>query len=142
MFATCRQILISHPVRRLALVLLCLPYLISGIHKILDFGAGVGEMSSNGLLPPAPYAAVTVIIQIGCSILVITGFLRWLAALALAAFTVLASIIAEPFWRPSDGDYIAMLQAFSEHLGLVGAWLLVAWYTLHKFKNKGQDDWL
>jgi uncharacterized membrane protein YphA (DoxX/SURF4 family) len=138
---TCHHILISHPLRLMALTFLCLPYIVSGVHKIMDHGAGLAEMSSYGLLPPAPYSAATAFIQIACSAMIITGFLRWFGALVLAIFTIIASMIAEPFWRPGGADVFAMLQTFCEHLGLVGGLLLVTWYNLHKYKNHGKDDW-
>ncbi|MDM9627817.1 DoxX family protein [Rhizobium sp. S152] len=131
----------SHPARRIALILLCAPYLTSGVHKLVDFDAGIAEMANYGLTPSAPYAAVTIVIQILFSILVITGFCRWLGALGLAAFTIAASLVADPFWHTTSARFFAGLQAFVEHIALAGGFLLVAWYALHKYRNRGRDDW-
>lgn len=136
-----RNALMGHPVRRVALLMLCFPYFLSGIHKIIDFDAGIAEMTSYVLLPAAPYAAATILIQVGCPLLIITGFCRWIGALVLALFTIAAACIANPFWAVQKADYIPTLQAFSEHLAIAGGFLLISWYALHKYKNKGEDDW-
>jgi uncharacterized membrane protein YphA (DoxX/SURF4 family) len=139
--ALIRPIFITHPVRLLGLLLLCAPYLHSGIEKLLDFAAGIDEMSSYGLMPSPPYAAVTILVQLGGSAMVITGFWRWLGALLLAAFTIAATLIADPFWHAFAAERARLLNTFIEHLGLSGGFLLVAWYNLHKFKHRGKVEW-
>lgn len=96
------EVVTSHPVRRFALIPLCAPYFTSGIHKLLDFDTGIAEMANYGLTPSAPYAAVTIIIQILLSIFVITGFCRWLGVLGLAVFTISASLVADPYWHSTS----------------------------------------
>ncbi|MDQ0322371.1 putative membrane protein YphA (DoxX/SURF4 family) [Pararhizobium capsulatum DSM 1112] len=139
--SACHGAMISHPVRRVALLLVCTPYLLSGIHKLMDFDAGIAEMSRNGLLPAAPYAAATILLQLGCCAMILTGFCRWLGALVLAAFTLAASVIANAFWQTTPQMYETMRADFADHLALVGGLLLIAWYGLHKYKNRGEDDW-
>lgn len=136
-----RNALMGHPVRRVALLMLCFPYFLSGIHKIVDFDAGVAEMTSYVLLPAAPYAAATILIQVGCPLLIITGFCRWIGALVLALFTIAAAFIAHPFWAVQKAEYYTTVQAFSEDLAIAGGFLLITWYALHKYRNKGEDDW-
>ena len=63
--------------------------------------------------------------------MILTGFYRWLAALALGGFTLTATLIALRFWElPSGQDRFMAANAFFEHLGLVGGFLLVAWQDL------------
>jgi uncharacterized membrane protein YphA (DoxX/SURF4 family) len=98
-------------------------------------------MSSYGLVPAAPYSAVVTLIQLGGSTMIITGFGRWIGALALAVFTLLATLDADAFWRQPPGQPATLAEPFFDHIGLAGGLLLVAWYGLHKYLTSGQDDW-
>jgi len=60
--------------------------------------------------------------------MVLVGWCRWLGALALAGFTLLASFVANRFWAAEPDARFMVENAFFEHLGLVGAFLLVAWH--------------
>ncbi len=63
--------------------------------------------------------------------MILSGLGRWLGALALAAFTLAATFMANRFWSaPSEAQFM-MANAFFEHLGLVGGFLLVAWDDLN-----------
>ncbi|WPB56289.1 DoxX family protein [Xylophilus sp. GOD-11R] len=117
---------------RLALLLLCSAYLQGGWIKAVDFGAAVAEMAHFGLAPAAPLAAATIALELGASVMVITGLWRWLGALALAGFTLMATFLANRFWEASGAERFALENAFFEHLGLVGAFVLVAWHDLFK----------
>ena len=125
----------------IGLVLLCAPYIISGINKLLDVSSGVDEMLSYGLTPAGPYSAVVTLIQLGCSTMVITGFCRWIGALILAVFTVSATLIADAFWDQRLGFHGPLAGPFFDHIGLSGGLLLVAWYALHRYRTGREDDW-
>ncbi len=114
----------------LALLALCAAYLEGGLTKLTDFAGAVAEMQHFGLLPAAPLAAAVIVLELGASALVISGWRRWLGALALGAFTVAASIIANDFWSMTGPGRTAAMHAFFEHLGLAGGFALVAWHDL------------
>ena len=107
--ATWRRVLVpvlgSRLLHWLALLALCAAYLQGGLNKALDFDAAVAEMRHFKLEPAAPIAAATIALEIGASLLILSGYLRWLAALALAGFTLMASFLANPFWSamPPNG---------------------------------------
>jgi len=64
---------------------------------------------------------------------ILTGFYRWLAALALGGFALMATLIALRFCELAPGQERFMAtNAFFEHLGLVGGFLLVAWHDLKR----------
>jgi uncharacterized membrane protein YphA (DoxX/SURF4 family) len=50
----------------------------------------------------------------------------------LAAFTLVATFIANRFWEIPQPERFMVENAFFEHLGLVGAFVLVAWYDLRQ----------
>lgn len=114
------------------LFLLCGPYIYWGVTRLLDIDAGIKEMEAYGLLPPAPLSAVAILIQLGASVMVVTGFWRWIGALSLAAFTLAAALIAHPFWQvlPKDRNHEIMI--FGGHMILIGCWLAVVWRSLRK----------
>lgn len=135
---------LSHPARgaslpRLALLLLCAAYIQGGLVKLFDFGGAVAEMQHFGLPLPAVAAALTIVLELGAPALIVWGRQRWLGALALAGFTLAATFMANRFWEAPDEARFMMTNAFFEHIGLVGALLLVAWLDL--LARRARNDW-
>jgi len=121
-------------VRWICLLLLCSAYLQGGIDKLLDFHGAIAEMQHFGVSPAAPMAAVVIAGEIGASLLILAGVYRWLAAGYLAVFTVLATLMANRFWEMAGPERFSAANGFFEHLGLAGAFLLVAWLDLQESK--------
>ncbi len=117
-------------VRWVAMLGLCAAYLQGGLNKTLDFAAAIAEMQHFGLAPAGPLAAATIALELGASVMILTGFYRWLGALGLAGFTLMATFLANRFWEVSGDARFMMANSFFEHLGLVGGFLLVAWHDL------------
>lgn len=119
--------------RWLAYLGLCAAYLQGGINKLLDFQGAIGEMNHFGLSPAPLFAALVIALELGASIMILTDCLRWLASLALAGFTLVATFLALRFWElPAGMERFSTANAFFEHLGLVGGFLLVAWLDVQK----------
>lgn len=119
----------------LALLGLCAAYLQGGVNKLLDFPAAVQEMQHFGLTPAPLLAGSTIVLELGASLMILTGRWRGLAATLLACFTVAATFLANRYWtlEPPLRDGVA--NAFYEHLGLVGGFVLVAvqeWRARHR----------
>ncbi len=120
----------SRVVRFIALLGLCAAYLQGGLVKLTDFSGAVAEAEHFGL-PAAPIAAVaTIVTELVGSALVLSGIQRWLGALWLAAFTLCATFVANRFWELPVAERFMAENAFFEHLGLIGGFLLVAWLDL------------
>ena len=115
----------------IASLCLCSAYLQGGLTKVLDFNAAIAEMEQFGLRPPAPLALAVILMEIGASLLILSGFFRWAGALILGSFTLFATIIANRFWDTPLPKRYATENSFFEHLGLVGGFILVAWNDLH-----------
>jgi len=110
-----------------AATLLTLPYWTSGIAKLTDPSGAVAEARHFGLEPAAVAVALTILIQIGGSLLIIFGRKAWLGAGALGVFTAIATLIAHPFWEVADP--LARFHdrnIFLEHVGLIGGLMLAA----------------
>ena len=123
-----RPLLGNAVIRWLAYLGLCAAYLQGGLNKLTDFNGAVAEMAHFGLSPAALLAALVIALELGASALILTGTLRWLGALALAGFTLMATFVALRFWElPIGQERFMAANSFFEHLGLVGGFLLVAW---------------
>ena len=124
-------------VRWLALLMLCAAYLQGGLVKAFDFPGAVAEMEHFGVSPAAPMAAVTIALELGASLLILTGIYRWLGALSLAGFTLVATFLANRFWEIAPPERFMAMNGFFEHIGLCGGFLLVAWHDLNDRQPKG-----
>lgn len=113
-------------VHGLALLALCGAYLQGGLVKALDFPGAQAEMRHFGLVPEAPFAGAVLVLELGAALLVLSGCGRWLGALVLAGFTVAASFVANRFWQAPPEQALMLANAFFEHMGLAGAFVLVA----------------
>ncbi|CAI1494790.1 Inner membrane protein yphA [Serratia quinivorans] len=122
-------------IRGLMLLAICAAYIQGGLVKALDFNGAIAEMTHFGLQPAALFAGLVVVLELGASALILTGFYRWLGALALAGFTLAATLMANRFWEMSPPERFAGMNGFFEHIGLTGALLLVALYDLKEQKD-------
>lgn len=119
--------------RTIALLALCAAYIQGPLTKIVDFNGALAEMDHFGLHPAAFFAVIVIVFELTASAMVVSGLLRWAGALALAGFTLVATLIALRFWEMAPGmDRMMATNAFFEHLGLAGAFVIVAALDLTK----------
>ena len=131
--AAARPIFASRAVRFIAYLGLCAAYLQGGLFKLTDFSGALAEMTHFGLWPAPLFAVAVIALQLGASAMILTGLMRWLGALSLAGFTLLATGLALRFWElPAGQERFMATNAFFEHLGLAGGLLLVAWLDLQE----------
>jgi uncharacterized membrane protein YphA (DoxX/SURF4 family) len=102
------------------------PYLIGGLVKLTDWQAAIAEQAHFGLRPAAVFAALTIAVELIGSALVLANRMVWLGAGMLGVFTLLAAIVANAFWTMQGAERFMATNAFFEHLGLVGGFVLVA----------------
>ena len=89
--------------KTLALAVLCSAYIQGPITKILDFRSAIDEMTRFGLSPAPAFAVIVIVFELTSSAMVISGMLRWAAALALALFTLTATRLTLRFWELRKG---------------------------------------
>lgn len=120
-------ILMHQAIWLLARLALVGAYLLGAIVKLTDWQGAVAEQAHFGMAPPALFAALTVAVELLGPALILSGRLVWLGAGMLGVFTLLAAITANAFWTmPVGPARFAATNAFFEHLGLVGGFVLVA----------------
>ena len=107
---------------------LCLAavFLYSGATKLVFWSAGVEEFAALSLPMPVLALAATIALQIGAGMALVIGWRSKPAALALAAFTVMATLIGHPFWGFEGSDFQRQLTIAMEHLAIVGGLLAIA----------------
>jgi uncharacterized membrane protein YphA (DoxX/SURF4 family) len=127
-----RPLVTAPIVRWVALLGLCAAYLQGGLNNATDFYGAVTELNHFGLAPAAPLAMATIVVELGASVLILTGCYRWLGAATLAGFTLFATFLANRFWEMAPPERFMAANAFFEHLGLIGGFLLVAWHDLRE----------
>jgi putative oxidoreductase len=112
----------------IARVLLALMFLMSGISKLTGLEGTAGYIASVGLPAPTLLALGAGVVELVGGVLLVIGWqARW-AALALAAFTLLASVLFHNFWAmPADKAFMQQLM-FLKNLSVVGGLLFVFAY--------------
>lgn len=107
---------------RLLLALLFIP---AGISKITGFEGTVGFIASKGLPAAGLMAAGAIAVELGAGLALAAGWHARLAALLLAGFTLVASVIFHNFWAmPADQQMLQSLM-FMKNIGVVGGLLMV-----------------
>ena len=115
----------SAPVVVIARVLLALMFVLAGFSKFAGLAGTAGYIASKGIPLPMVAAILAATVEVVGGIALAIGFkARW-AALGLAGFTVLASLIFHNFWAmPADQVQVNQLM-FMKNLAVSGGLLLV-----------------
>ena len=108
---------------RIAIAALFLP---AGLNKLMGVEATTGYFASLGLPAAAVFVWVVIAIEILGGLALILGYHTCLVAIALAVFTLLASIAGHAFWAaPADAAFIAQL-LFFKNIAVIGGLLVLA----------------
>src|ERR1700741_1025401 len=86
------------PVHFIALLGLCAAYIQGGLDKVLDFNAAIAEAQHFGLPFATATTCATIVTELAGSALILSGVYRWLGALWLGVFTLIATLVANRFW--------------------------------------------
>jgi uncharacterized membrane protein YphA (DoxX/SURF4 family) len=138
-----RPVLTDRRILFISLLALCSAYIQGPLTKIFDFPGAIAEMEHFGLHPAPLFAVGVIVFELSMSAFILAGIYRWAASIALAVFTLAATLIALRFWELPLGMERAMaMNGFFEHIGLVGAFALVAWHDLreHGASGKGRTS--
>lgn len=101
-------------------------YVLGGVVKLTDWQGAVAEQAHFGLQPAALFAALTIGVELVGPALILLDRLAWVGAGMLGVFTLLAAFVANAFWTMQGQERFMAMNAFFEHLGLVGGFVLVA----------------
>lgn len=117
----------AHPaITLLSRLLVAWLFLPAGIGKIAGFAGTVGYIASKGLPAAEWAAALTIVVEVGGSLLLIAGFkTRW-AAWVLAFFTLAAAFIFHNYWGVPAEQVAAQQINFSKNIAIAGGLLAIA----------------
>ena len=119
---------LQNPLSLVGRLLLALLFLPAGIGKITGYAGTVGYSASKGLPLPEVGAAIAIAVEVLGGLALIFGWGTRFAALALALFTLAASVFFHNFWAlPADQQMVQQLM-FIKNIAVVGGLLtLAAW---------------
>jgi len=113
------------PIVVIARVLLALMFVLSGVSKFAGLEGTAGYIASKGLPMPTVLAFAAAALELFGGIALAIGLQARIAALALAVFTLFASLVFHNFWAlPADQAYLQQLM-FMKNLAVAGGLLFV-----------------
>lgn len=110
----------------LARVCLAAVFIYSGATKLIGWSDTIAEFEALGLPLPVAAALATIVVQLAGGLAVLAGYRVEAAALGLAAFTVVATLIGHPFWTFEGQEFHRQLTTALEHLAIAGGFILLA----------------
>ena len=106
-------------------ILLATLFVVSGIGKIAGFAGTAGYIASKGLPMAELLTAATIVVELGGGLAIVAGWkARW-AALLLAGFTVVASVLFHNFWAAPPAEAMNQQIHFMKNLSIIGGMLLL-----------------
>ena len=116
-------------------ILLGAPFLMSGLGKLGAYAATVGYITAVGLpLPPLAYI-VSVVIEIGGGLLLLSGYRVRFASLVLAVFSVAAAI----FFHRNFADQNQMIH-FLKNVMMAGGLLQITYFGAGAFSLDARSE--
>jgi putative oxidoreductase len=117
---------LQNPLSLIGRLLLAALFLPAGISKIGGFSGTVGYIASAGLPLPELGAAIAIVVEVGGALALILGYgTRW-AALGLALFTLVATVIFHNFWAVPAEQMMVQQLMFFKNVAVVGGLLVLA----------------
>lgn len=119
---------LQNPLSLAGRLLLAVLFLPAGIGKLTGFAGTAGYIASAGLPLPQVAAALAVVVEIVGALALIAGYGTRVAAIVLAAFTLVASFIFHAYWAvPADQQMVQQLMFFKNVAVVGGLLTLAAW---------------
>ena len=101
-------------------------FLVSAIRSLGAVAGTAGYLGRLGLPMPEVMAWIVIVVEISGAIMLIVGWKTRFAAWMLAAFVVVATLLAHRFWAMDPAQYVNQLNHFLKNLAVLGGLLLLA----------------
>jgi putative oxidoreductase len=109
-------------------ILLALLFIPAGLGKIAGFEGTVGYIASKGLPLPTLGAVIAIVVELALGLALLAGYKTRIAALILAAFTLVATVVFHNFWAvPAEAVMVQQLMFFKNIAVIGGLLTVVAW---------------
>ncbi len=113
-------------------------FVVSGIFKIGGFAGVAAWMASAGLPFASVLLALTIAVEVGGGLTLLTGWnARW-GALVLALFLVPVTLVFHPFWSADAANYQNQFNNFFKNVSILGGMLVVFSMEMARVRGKAQ----
>ena len=107
-------------------ILLALMFIPAGFGKLTNIGGTAGYIASGGLPFPSVLAVLVGALELFGGLALVVGFkVRWVG-LAMALFTLAASMLFHPFWSVPEAQQMVTKLLFMKNISVVGGMLLIS----------------
>jgi putative oxidoreductase len=108
--------------------LLGLIFIVAGWGKIMAYSGTAGYMASKGMPLVPLLLPLTILLELGCGLMLVLGWhARW-AALALFLFIIPTTLIFHNFWASPPAQVQSQMNNFLKNLAIMGGMLYVMVY--------------
>ncbi|HET6611987.1 MAG TPA: DoxX family protein [Kofleriaceae bacterium] len=107
-------------------ILLSLIFILSGVHKLFDFGQVSAGAAAEGLVAANFFVVLALIVEIVCGLGLLFGFFARASAIILAIYLIPVTLVFHAFWNASGGEATAQFFNFWKNVAIAGGLLLVA----------------
>ena len=106
-------------------ILLALMFIPAGFGKLTNIGGTAGYIASGGLPFPSVLAVLVGALELFGGLALVIGFkVRWVG-LAMALFTLAASMLFHPFWSVPEAQQMVTKLLFMKNISVVAGILLI-----------------
>jgi len=107
-------------------VLLALMFILSGFGKLTDIPGTAGFIASGGLPAPTVLAVLVGLLELLGGLALVAGLQVRAAGVALALFTLAASVVFHAYWSaPAAQQFVTQL-LFMKNISVAGGLLLIS----------------
>ncbi|HEV7674077.1 MAG TPA: DoxX family protein [Candidatus Angelobacter sp.] len=117
-------------------VLLSVIFILSGLGKLPHFHDVAGMMASKGIPLASLALVVTLFIEIGGGLMVLTGFKARYAALVIAVWLIPVTLIFHHFWGIPAAQQQEQMINFLKNVAIMGGLLILAYASPDKTEIK------
>jgi putative oxidoreductase len=114
-------------------------FILSGFANIPQFKQSVAGLHQAGWPAAAFFIALSTAIEIGCGLLLLTGYKARYAALVLAAWLIPVTLTFHNFWTYSGAEQHGQLIHFLKNLAIFGGLLVIASSATGAGRGRGES---
>jgi len=96
-----------------------------GFGKLMNLSGFAAGLAAEGLPYPTLWAAVAVLVEFGGGLAVVLGIRVRLAALLMAAFTIVAALLSHDFWTMEGAERVENSIQFMKNVAIAGGFLFL-----------------
>jgi putative oxidoreductase len=111
-------------------------FILSGLGKLPHFNDVAGMMAQKGIPLAGLALAITLLIEIGGGLMILTGFKARYAALVIALWLVPVTLVFHHFWGIPEAAKQDQIVNLLKNVAIMGGLLILAYASPEKSKAK------